>query len=63
MPSDVKKSKIIPLLKNLVETTSTFQNVLATGAIDGLKVLYNDEDKDIVCSVIRYAFPVVRLCP
>ncbi|MGH9987906.1 MAG: HEAT repeat domain-containing protein, partial [Nitrososphaeraceae archaeon] len=54
MPSDVKKSKIIPLLKRLVETTGTFQNVLATGAIDGLKVLYNDIDKDIIINVADF---------
>jgi len=39
-----KKVQIISHLKNLVEDTNTFQNVLATGALEGLKELTTDKD-------------------
>nr|MBA3286366.1 M1 family metallopeptidase [Nitrosopumilus sp.] len=39
-PSPNKKNEfVIPMLKNLVQSTNTFQNIVATGSIDGLKEL------------------------
>jgi aminopeptidase N len=49
LPSDSQKKKeMIQLLKDLTNTTTTFQNVLARGAIDGLKEFSKDEDEQIV---------------
>jgi aminopeptidase N len=41
------KTRIISLLKNLVEGTNTFQSILATGALEGLKELITDRDNAI----------------
>ena len=49
--SDMKKNKIIPVLKGLVESTCTFQNILAVGAIDGLKEFSNDDFHDIIVDI------------
>jgi aminopeptidase N len=43
-----RKTEIIDKLKDLVETTKTFQNLLAQGAINGLKEFSKDENIDIV---------------
>jgi len=42
--SDKKKEFIIPLLKDFVLSANTFQNIVATGAIDGLKELSSPKD-------------------
>ena len=42
---------MIQLLEDLSNTTSTFQNLLARGAIDGLKEFSKDEDEQIVKEV------------
>ncbi len=42
-----KKDQVISLLKELVEGTNTFQSVLATGALEGLKELATDKDNQI----------------
>jgi aminopeptidase N len=52
--SDTKKHRIVPLLKKLIETTNTFQNILATGAIDGLKELSKDNDENIVINIADF---------
>ncbi len=49
-----EKERIISLLKNLVETTSTFQSILATGALDGLKELSKEKDQDIYLNVANF---------
>jgi aminopeptidase N len=46
-PSD-KKRLVIPLLKNLAQSANTFQNVVATGAIDGLKELASKNGDEAV---------------
>ncbi len=51
-PSGKKNEFIIPLLKKLVQSTNTFQNVVATGAIDGLKELSPKEGDEVVASDI-----------
>ncbi|MDN5844804.1 MAG: hypothetical protein L0H53_00845 [Candidatus Nitrosocosmicus sp.] len=48
------KIQIISLLKNLVEGTNTFQSVLATGALEGLKELATDRDKEIRTEVAHF---------
>ena len=51
LPSDNQKKKgAIQLLKDLTNTTTTFQNLLARGAIDGLREFSKDIDKQIVRS-------------
>ena len=49
-----EKERIISLLKKLVETTKTFQSVLATGALDGLKELAKEKDQDIYLKVVNF---------
>jgi aminopeptidase N len=54
-PSDKKNRVVIPLLKNLALSTNTFQNVVATGAIDGLKELsYKDGDEAAVSDIADF---------
>jgi aminopeptidase N len=49
LPSDNQNKKYtIQLLKNLTNTTTTFQNLLASGAIDGLREFSKDKDEQIV---------------
>ena len=48
------KFQVISLLKNLVEGTETFQNVLATGALEGLKELATDKDNQIRIEVANF---------
>lgn len=45
-PSGKKNKFTIPLLKNLVHSSNSFQNIVATGAIDGLKELSSPKDSD-----------------
>ncbi len=49
-----EKESIISLLKNLVETTNTFQSILATGALDGLKELSKEKDQDMYLEVVNF---------
>ena len=48
------KIQEISLLKNLVEGTDTFQSVLATGALEGLKELATDRDNEINIEVATF---------
>ena len=48
------KVHIFSLLKNLVEGTDTFQSVLATGALEGLKELATDRDNEIRIEVAHF---------
>jgi aminopeptidase N len=52
-PSEIKKN-IIFILKEKAKTTNTFQNVLARGAIDGLKEFWNDIDEEIVAEIADF---------
>ena len=52
--SDEKKSMLQLLKKDLANTTTTFQNLLARGAIDGLKEFSRDEDEQIVKDVADF---------
>ncbi|MFZ0896985.1 MAG: M1 family aminopeptidase, partial [Candidatus Nitrosopolaris sp.] len=52
--SSTKKEKIIPLLKTAVKKTSSFQNVIAAGAIDGLKELSKDKDDDVIVEIANF---------
>ncbi len=47
-----KNEFIIPLLKKLVQSTNTFQNIVATGAIGGLKEVSPKEGDEVVASDI-----------
>jgi aminopeptidase N len=49
-----RKTEIIDKLKDLVETTKTFQNLLAQGAINGLKEFSKDKNIDIVNSIASF---------
>lgn len=49
-----EKERIISLLKNLVETTNTFQSILATGALDGLKEFSKEKDAGIYVEVVNF---------
>ena len=48
------KVQVISLLKNLVEGTDTFQSVLATGALEGLKELATDRDNEICIEIAHF---------
>jgi len=52
--STESKKAIISLLKELVESTDTFQNILATGALDGLKELSKDKDETIFSAIAEF---------
>jgi aminopeptidase N len=43
-----KKMEMIDKLKNLVDTTKTFQNLLAQGAINGLKEFSKDKNMNVI---------------
>ena len=45
--------EIIDKLKDLVETTKTFQNLLAQGAINGLKEFSKDKNIDIMLMILQ----------
>jgi aminopeptidase N len=50
----IKKEKIISLLKETVILSKSFRNVIANGAIDGLKEFSKDKDKDIVVDIANF---------
>ena len=54
MEKIASKTRIISLLKNLVEGTNTFQSVLATGALEGLKELTTERDKEIRIEIAHF---------
>jgi aminopeptidase N len=55
LPSDShEKKSMLQLLKDFANTTTTFQNLLARGAIDGLKEFSRDEDEQIVKDVADF---------
>ena len=51
---NIKKEKIISLLREIVKTSESFRNVIASGAIDGLKEFSKDSDKDIVVDIANF---------
>ena len=46
-----KKLETINILKNLVNTSNSFRQVIAAGAINGLMEFYNDSDPNIVLDI------------
>ena len=54
LPSNIKIQRIIPCLMKLINNDNTFQNIVATGAINGLKELSNDINKNIVTSIADF---------
>jgi aminopeptidase N len=53
-PDNIKKERIISLLKENVKISESFRNVIASGAIDGLKEFSKDNDKDIVVDIANF---------
>jgi aminopeptidase N len=51
---NANKEKMISQLKEIVKTSSSFRNVIATGAIDGLKELSKDKDDDTVVDIANF---------
>jgi len=51
---NMKKEKIIALLKETVILSKSFRNVIANGAIDGLKEFSKDKDKDMVVDIANF---------
>lgn len=51
---NIKRDRIIPLLMKLVNANKTFQNVVATGAINGLKEFSIDNDKGIIIDIADF---------
>jgi aminopeptidase N len=51
---NIKKEKILSLLKENVKISESFRNVIACGAIDGLKEFSKDKDKDIVVDIANF---------
>jgi aminopeptidase N len=51
---NIKKEKILSLLKENVKISESFRNVIASGAIDGLKEFSKDNDKDIVVDIANF---------
>ncbi|HEY7081885.1 MAG TPA: M1 family metallopeptidase [Nitrososphaeraceae archaeon] len=49
-----KKQEIISILKNVAERTDTFRNIPARWAIDGLKHLFKDDDKQIISEIMIF---------
>ncbi len=52
--SKIKTQRIIPTLMKLINHDNTFQNIVATGAINGLKELSNDINKNIVTGIAEF---------
>jgi aminopeptidase N len=52
--SKIKMQRIIPSLMKLINHDNTFQNIVATGAINGLKELSNDINKNIVTDIADF---------
>ena len=53
--SGIKKKKIISELKEIVEISTSFRNVVASDAIDGLKESSKDKDKDTVVDIANFS--------
>jgi aminopeptidase N len=51
---NIKKMKVVSQLKEIVKTSQSFRNVIATGAIEGLKELSKDKDEDIVVDIANF---------
>jgi aminopeptidase N len=51
---DHVREEVISLLKEKAKTTNTFQNVLARGAIDGLKEYSSDANEEIVEGIANF---------
>jgi aminopeptidase N len=51
---NIRKEKVISLLKEIVKISESFRNVIATGAIDGLKEFSKDNNKDIVVDIANF---------
>lgn len=49
-----EKQRVISKLKNLVESSYSFQNILATGALEGLKEFSKEKDVDIYLEVVNF---------
>lgn len=54
LPHRDMKENIISMLKNLVDSTNTFQNVVATGALEGLKEFSTDKEQDIYLDIAKF---------
>ena len=54
LSSKIKMQRIIPSLMKLINHDNTFQNIVATGAINGLKELSNDINKNIVTDIADF---------
>jgi aminopeptidase N len=51
---NIKKEEIVSLLKENVKISESFRNVIASGAIDGLKEFSKDNDKDMVVDIANF---------
>jgi aminopeptidase N len=51
---NTQKIKVTSLLKEIVNTSRSFRNIISSGAIDGLKELSNDKNKAIVCDIADF---------
>jgi aminopeptidase N len=51
---NIKKMKVVSQLKEIVKASQSFRNVIATGAIEGLKELSKDKDEDIVVDIANF---------
>jgi len=49
-----EKKKTIKKLKDMVNGPETFQNVVAAGAIDGLKEFYKDDNIDLIIDIANF---------
>jgi aminopeptidase N len=49
-----QKKDLIKKLKGIVNGPKTFQNVVASGAIDGLKEFYKDDDVELVIDIANF---------
>ena len=50
----LEKERIISYLKKIVVSTNAFQNILATGALEGLKELSMEKDKDTYLEIVNF---------
>ena len=54
MLTGIDKEKTISQLKDIVKTSKSFRNVIANGAIDGLKELSKDKNTDTVVDIANF---------
>ncbi len=54
MLTGTDKEKTISQLKDIVKTSKSFRNVIANGAIDGLKELSKDKNTDTVVDIANF---------